>query len=71
MQHKCEICDKDFDSLWGISSHNVKKHYIKTKETFIKYNLEGMKLKMFGVWIMVTHYFDFWNQILTIEPNGL
>ena len=41
MQNKCEICDKDFDSLWGLSSHNVKKHDIKPQETFIKHNLDG------------------------------
>ena len=45
MQHKCEICDKDFDSLWGLSSHNVKKHDIKPQETFIKHNLEGISPK--------------------------
>ena len=45
MQYKCEICDKDFDSLWGLSSHNVKKHDIKPQETFIKHNLEGIPPK--------------------------
>ena len=45
MQYKCEICDKDFDSLWGLSSHNVKKHDIKPQETFIKHNLEGISPK--------------------------
>ena len=45
MQNKCEICDKDFDSLWGLSSHNVKKHDIKPQETFIKHNLEGISPK--------------------------
>ena len=40
MQYKCEICDKEYDSLWGLSSHNVKKHKIKPQETFIKHNLE-------------------------------
>ncbi len=42
MQNKCEICQKEFNSLWGLSSHNVKKHDIKPQETFIKHNLEGM-----------------------------
>lgn len=42
MQFKCEICQKEFDSLWGLSSHNVKKHDIKPQETFIKHNLEGI-----------------------------
>ena len=41
MQYKCEICDRDFDTLWGLSSHNVKKHDIKPQETFIKHNLDG------------------------------
>jgi very-short-patch-repair endonuclease len=41
MQYKCEICDKEYDSLWGLSSHNVKKHKIKPQETFIKHNLDG------------------------------
>ena len=45
MQYKCEICDKDFDSLWGLSSHNIKKHDIKPQETFIKHNLEGISPK--------------------------
>ena len=45
MQHKCEICDKDFDSLWGLSSHNVKKHDVRPQETFIKHNLEGVSPK--------------------------
>jgi very-short-patch-repair endonuclease len=41
MQFKCEICDKEYDTLWSLSSHNVKKHKIKPQETFIKHNLEG------------------------------
>lgn len=41
MQYNCEICDKEYDSLWGLSSHNVKKHKIKPQETFIKHNLGG------------------------------
>lgn len=45
MQHKCKICDKDFDSLWGLSSHNVKKHDVRHQETFIKHNLEGVSPK--------------------------
>jgi very-short-patch-repair endonuclease len=45
MQHKCKICDKDFDSLWGLSSHNVKKHDVRPQETFIKHNLEGVSPK--------------------------
>ena len=45
MQHKCDICEKVFDSLWGLSSHNVKKHDIKPQETFIKHNLEGISPK--------------------------
>jgi very-short-patch-repair endonuclease len=40
MQFKCEICNKGYDTLWGLSSHNVKKHDIKPQETFIKHNLE-------------------------------
>jgi very-short-patch-repair endonuclease len=41
MPYKCEICEKGFDSLWGLSSHNVNKHNIKPPETYIKYNLGG------------------------------
>ena len=41
MQFKCETCDKEYDTLWSLSSHNVKKHKIKPQETFIKHNLEG------------------------------
>lgn len=42
MQHKCDICEKVFDSLWGLSNHNVRKHNIIPSETFIKYNLNGV-----------------------------
>lgn len=43
MQYKCEICDKGYDSLWGLSSHNVRKHNTKPKETYIKYVLDGIR----------------------------
>lgn len=42
MQHKCDICEKVFDSLWGLSNHNVRKHNIIPSETFIKYSLNGV-----------------------------
>ena len=35
MQYKCEICDKDFDTLWGLSSHNIKKHDIYNELIFL------------------------------------
>jgi very-short-patch-repair endonuclease len=43
MQYKCEICDKGFDSLWGLSNHNVRKHDTKPKETYIKYVLDKVR----------------------------
>jgi len=49
MQYKCEICDKEYDSLWGLSSHNVKKHKIKPQETFIKHNLDGETPTFLGI----------------------
>lgn len=42
MLYKCEICEKEFDSLWGLSIHSVQKHKIKPQETYIKHNLEGI-----------------------------
>ena len=36
MQYTCEICEKSFESLWGLSSHNVRKHSMKSEETYIK-----------------------------------
>jgi len=42
MLYSCQKCEKEFDSLWGLSSHSVQKHKIKPEETFIKYNLDGI-----------------------------
>jgi hypothetical protein len=41
MQHKCDICEKVFDSLWGLSNHNARKHNITPNKTFIKHNLKN------------------------------
>jgi very-short-patch-repair endonuclease len=43
MQYKCEICEKQFNSLWGLSSHSVQKHNIKPEELYIKHELDGEK----------------------------
>ena len=43
MQYKCEICDKEFKSLWGLSSHSVQKHDSKPKDLYIKHKLNGDK----------------------------
>jgi len=43
MQYKCETCEKEFDSLWGLSSHSRQKHDIKPVDLYIKYELEGIE----------------------------
>jgi G:T-mismatch repair DNA endonuclease (very short patch repair protein) len=43
MQYTCEICEKSYESLWGLSNHRSKKHDIRPKETYIKYILNNNK----------------------------
>lgn len=31
MQYNCKICEKGFETLWGLSSHSVQKHNSKPK----------------------------------------
>jgi len=26
MQHTCDMCEKEYESLWGLSNHKSKKH---------------------------------------------
>jgi very-short-patch-repair endonuclease len=40
---KCKECDKEFDSLKGLSSHRFQKHKIKPQETYDEYILNGVK----------------------------
>jgi very-short-patch-repair endonuclease len=41
MQYKCEICEKEFKTLWGLSSHSVQKHDIKPRDLYIKFELNN------------------------------
>lgn len=43
MQYICKECNKEFKSLWGLSSHNVQKHKLKPEDLYIKYELNGEK----------------------------
>lgn len=41
MQYNCKICKKDFETLWGLSSHSVQKHNSKPKDIYVDNILNG------------------------------
>lgn len=41
MQYNCKICKKDFETLWGLSSHSVQRHSIKPKDIYVDNVLDG------------------------------
>lgn len=43
MQHICDICEKGYESLWGLSNHRSRKHDIRPIETYTKYVLNNNK----------------------------
>lgn len=43
MQYICKECNLEFNSLWGLSSHNVQKHKLKPEDLYIEYELNGQK----------------------------
>lgn len=47
MQFKCEICDKEYDTLWSLSSHNFKNINTKRKE-YLNFNINPYHYKMVG-----------------------
>jgi very-short-patch-repair endonuclease len=40
---ECEICEKEFTSILGLSKHNSQKHHMCAEETYIEYELKGIK----------------------------
>lgn len=40
MQYKCKICEKEFETLWGLSSHSVQKHDTKPSDLYVQYELK-------------------------------
>jgi very-short-patch-repair endonuclease len=42
---KCKICEKEYNSINGLRSHNVQKHNINAEQTYVDYVLTGVEPK--------------------------